>query len=58
MRVETEFFLQNSVSFSHNSVACAVGALQFVIFKQALRAQGVRRKEDCYEGKIGDRRHI
>ena len=36
MRVETEFFLQNSVSFSHNSVACAVRTLQFVLFKQAL----------------------
>ena len=34
---ETEFFPENSVSFSHNSVACAVRTLQFVLFKQALR---------------------
>ena len=33
---ETEFFPENSVSFSHNSVACAVRTLQFVLFKQAL----------------------
>ena len=30
------FFPENSVSFSHNSVACAVRTLQFVLFKQAL----------------------
>ncbi len=41
MRVETEFFLQNSVSFSHNSVACAVRTLQFVLFNQALRKSTV-----------------
>ncbi len=33
---ETEFFPENSVSFSHISVACAVRTLQFVLFKQAL----------------------
>ena len=33
---EAEFFPENSVSFSHNSVACAVRTLQFVLFKQAL----------------------
>ena len=34
--IETEFFLQNSVSFSHNSVECAVRSLQIALFKQVL----------------------
>ncbi len=34
---ETEFFPEYSVSFSHNSVACAVRTILFVLFKQALR---------------------
>ena len=34
--IETEFILQNSVSFSHNSVECAVHSLQIALFKQVL----------------------
>ncbi len=37
MRLETEFFPQNLVSFYHNSAGCAVRALQIVLFKQILR---------------------
>ena len=37
MRLETEFFPQNLVSFYHNSAGCAVRALQIVLFKQVLR---------------------
>ena len=36
MRLETEFFPQNLVSFYHNSAGCAVRALQIVLFKQVL----------------------
>ena len=36
MRLETEFFPQNLVSFYHNSAGCAVHALQIVLFKQVL----------------------
>ncbi len=37
MRIETEFFPQNLVSFNHNSVGCAVRAVQTGLFKQDLR---------------------
>ena len=36
MRLETEFFPQNLVSFCHNSKGCAVRALQIVLFEQVL----------------------
>ena len=39
MRLETEFFPQNLVSFYHNSAGCAVRALQIVLFKQALNQE-------------------
>ncbi len=38
MRLETEFFPQNLVSFYHNSAGRAVRALQIVLFKQVLTA--------------------
>ena len=38
MRLETEFFPQNLVSFYHNSAGCALRTLQIVLFKQALNA--------------------
>ena len=39
MRLETEFFPQNLVSFYHNSAGCAVRALQIVLFKQVLKTK-------------------
>ena len=45
MRLETEFFPQNLVSFCHNSAGCAVRALQIVLFKQVLKKKHVSQSD-------------
>ena len=41
MRLETEFFPQNLISFYHNSAGCPVRALKIVLFKQVLKRKRI-----------------